>query len=55
MFVEPRRFAVFFPKVLVTEEIAWRGFALPRPRAGRSALSASIILGLLWEVWHTPH
>lgn len=47
-------FFTFGAKAWVTEEIAWRGFALPRLEAGRSALVASIILGLLWGVWHTP-
>lgn len=47
-------FVTFGAKLLVTEELAWRGFALPRLLVGRSALSASVILGLLWGVWHTP-
>lgn len=37
-----------------TEELAWRGFALPRLQHGRSALSAALILGLVWAIWHTP-
>ena len=36
------------------EEPAWRGFALPRLMDGRSALAASLILGVLHIVWHLP-
>jgi membrane protease YdiL (CAAX protease family) len=36
------------------EELGWRGFALPRLQAGRSAFSAAMILGVLWAVWHWP-
>ena len=43
-----------FPGSALGEEIGWRGYALPRLQAGRSALSASLIIGMLWAVWHLP-
>jgi uncharacterized protein len=36
------------------EEIGWRGFALPRLLAVRSPLTASLILGVIWSLWHLP-
>jgi membrane protease YdiL (CAAX protease family) len=36
------------------EEIAWRGYVLPRLQAKHSALVSSLIVGLIWGVWHLP-
>ena len=37
------------------EEIGWRGFALPEMlRLGMSPLHASLVLGIVWGVWHLP-
>jgi hypothetical protein len=36
------------------EEPGWRGYALPRLQTGRSALSASLILGAAIAGWHLP-
>ena len=48
------RFVFILLLIGLGEEPAWRGFALPRLMAGRSALAASMLLGLLHIVWHLP-
>lgn len=40
--------------IAVGEEPAWRGFALPRLIAGRSALAGSLLLWLVHALWHLP-
>jgi uncharacterized protein len=36
------------------EETGWRGFALPRLLTLFTPLTAGIILGIVWAVWHAP-
>jgi membrane protease YdiL (CAAX protease family) len=38
----------------LTEETAWRGYILPRLQTRMSTLTAAVVLGLLWGMWHTP-
>jgi membrane protease YdiL (CAAX protease family) len=42
------------PGSAMGEELGWRGFALPRLQAGRSALTASLIVGAVWGTFHFP-
>lgn len=36
------------------EEIGWIGYAFPKMRSQKNAFVPSILLGLLWALWHLP-
>lgn len=49
-----------FVQILLTqgplqEEFGWRGYAIDRLQARFSAFISSIILGLMWAIWHLPY
>ena len=48
----PALFFATLPPIL--EELGWRGYALDRLQLNRSALRASLILGVVWALWHLP-
>jgi uncharacterized protein len=39
---------------LLSEEIGWRGYALARLQTRWNSLTSSLIIGLVWALWHLP-
>jgi CAAX protease family protein len=47
----------FLPLLIIgplSEEIGWRGYALGRLQTRWNALNSSLIVGLVWALWHLP-
>ena len=47
----------FLPLLIIgplSEEIGWRGYALERLQTRWNALTSSLIVGLVWALWHLP-
>jgi uncharacterized protein len=47
-------FSVFLDVGGVSEETGWRGFALPVLQGRMPPLTATLIVGVMWGVWHLP-
>jgi len=39
----------------LAEDIGWRGYILPKMREGMTALHASLVIGVIWAIWHLPY
>lgn len=48
------RFLIALPTGPLLEELGWRGFAMPNLQSRYSALTAGIVVGLMWGFWHLP-
>lgn len=45
---------IFLLIATLGEEVGWRGVALPALQQKHSALKATLVLALLWLIWHLP-
>jgi membrane protease YdiL (CAAX protease family) len=39
----------------LAEDIGWRGYILPKLRERMNCLTASLVIGVLWALWHLPY
>ena len=47
-------FILFTIAAGIGEEFGWRGFLLPRLQTHHNALVSSLIIGVMWAIWHIP-
>lgn len=59
--VVPRRLGFWLVSFLVAllltggnEELGWRGFMQPRLQRSYSAVTAAVVVGVVWTIWHLP-
>ena len=50
--VSPLALIVFI--LVIGEELGWRGYAQPNLEMRHSAVTAAILVGVLWGFWHLP-
>ena len=52
--IVPMFLFMFFLGGSFQEEFGWRGYALPRLLLTLNPLTAALVLGIIWGVWHLP-
>ncbi|MGH7604075.1 MAG: CPBP family intramembrane glutamic endopeptidase [Gemmatimonadaceae bacterium] len=52
--VVPAAFAEVFIFTALGEELGWRGYALPALLTAVRPVTASVLIGALWAIWHLP-
>lgn len=50
----PLFFLVTIPGGPLGEEFGWRGFMLPKLQRKLGPVTASVIIGIIWALWHLP-
>lgn len=50
----PQLIIMFFVGGPLAEEFGWRGFALDKLLSRMGVIKASLLLGLIWGIWHLP-
>jgi uncharacterized protein len=46
--------ALFSAAYYITEELGWRGFMLPRVLSMHPWIKSSLLVGVIWSIWHYP-
>ncbi|HCA57622.1 MAG TPA: hypothetical protein DEP46_06495 [Blastocatellia bacterium] len=52
---QPSLLSIVVAVLIIGEEVGWRGFFLPHLLQRYSPVTSSLIVGIIWAVWHLPN
>lgn len=52
---QPSLLSIVVAVLIIGEEVGWRGFLLPFLLQRYSPIASSLIVGIIWAVWHLPN